>query len=256
MCFDYDSRPPVAPIAGAAISHERLTLTSADGATFAAFAALPDGTPEDVGIVVLPDVRGLYRFYEELALRFAERGFPSIAIDYFGRTDAPPTPRAEDFDYRTYVPQTTPEGIRDDLDAAVAELRRRGVRAVFVVGFCFGGRHAWLAAADHHDGLAGVIGFYGMPGTRNGQTGPIDRVGEMDVPLLGLMGAADDHIGPEIVEGFESALTGAGVVHELVSYPGAPHSFFDRRHEEFADASEDAWRRTLAFIAEHRAVDA
>ena len=39
-----------------------------------------------------------------------------------------------------------------------------------------------------------------------------------------------------------------GVEHELVTYPGAPHSFFDRKQEEFADASEDAWRRVLAFV--------
>src|SRR5581483_11062036 len=85
MCFDLDSLPPVPVIAGAAISHEDLELEAADGTSFAAFHASPDGGG-DVGIVVLPDVRGLYRFYEELALRFAERGYRAVAIDYFGRT--------------------------------------------------------------------------------------------------------------------------------------------------------------------------
>ena len=47
---------------------------------------------------------------------------------------------------------------------------------------------------------------------------------------------------------FERALETAGVEHELVSYDGAPHSFFDRKHEEFAAASEDAWKRVLAFV--------
>ena len=73
MCFELDSLPPVPEIAGAAVSHQDLVLCSADGTRFAAFAATPDD-PSAVGIVVLPDVRGLYRFYEELALRFAERG--------------------------------------------------------------------------------------------------------------------------------------------------------------------------------------
>jgi carboxymethylenebutenolidase len=50
---------------------------------------------------------------------------------------------------------------------------------------------------------------------------------------------------------FEQALESAGVEHELVTYDGAPHSFFDRKQEEFADASEDAWRRTLAFVEAH-----
>ena len=81
--------PPVPVISGAAVSHEELVLDAADGNRFAAFAALPD-EPSDTGIVILPDVRGLYRFYEELALRFAER-YPAIAFDYFGRTAAPPS---------------------------------------------------------------------------------------------------------------------------------------------------------------------
>ena len=51
---------------------------------------------------------------------------------------------------------------------------------------------------------------------------------------------------------FEHALAEAGAEHEIVVYPGAPHSFFDRRHEDFADASADAWERVLGFVARHR----
>jgi carboxymethylenebutenolidase len=51
---------------------------------------------------------------------------------------------------------------------------------------------------------------------------------------------------------FDEALDEAGVEHEVVVYPGAPHSFFDRKHEEFADASEDAWNRVLAFLERYR----
>ncbi|MCW2951570.1 MAG: dienelactone hydrolase family protein [Conexibacter sp.] len=251
MCFDHDSRPPVPQIAGAAISHERLTLTCADGTPFAAFAATPDGASSaDVGVVVLPDVRGLYRFYEELALRFAERGMQSIAIDYFGRTAEPP-PREEGFAYSEHVAQTTAEGIGDDVGAAVAELRARGATSIFTIGFCFGGRHSWLAAAGGH-GLAGAIGFYGMPAARDGQPGPTQRAGELAAPILGLMAGEDQHITPDVVADFGAALRDAGVEHELVTYAGAPHSFFDRRQEQFAEASDDAWGRTLDFIAAHR----
>jgi len=249
MCFELDSHPPVTPIAGAAVSHEDLLLESADGTRFAAFAALPDGAPA-AGIVVLPDVRGLYGFYEELALRFAERGYAAVAIDYFGRT-AGAGKRDDGFEYAEHVAQTTPEGIRADVAAAVAHLRGLGIERVLAVGFCFGGRHAWLAAADGH-GLAGAVGFYGMPGVRNGQPGAEQRAGELEAPLLALM-AGDDHaIGADQVEAFEAALREAGAEHEVVTYPGAPHSFFDRRQEDFAAESEDAWQRTLAFIERHR----
>src|SRR4249920_20568 len=85
MCFDLDSTPPIPPISGAAVAHDDLVLEAADGNRFAAFSASPDEGAR-VGVVILPDVRGLYRFYEELALRFAERGYAAIAFDYFGRT--------------------------------------------------------------------------------------------------------------------------------------------------------------------------
>jgi carboxymethylenebutenolidase len=62
------------------------------------------------------------------------------------------------------------------------------------------------------------------------------------------MAGADASITPELVAEFDAALTAASVPHEVITYPGAPHSFFDRRYEEFASASQDAWQRTLAFV--------
>ncbi|HEY6835071.1 MAG TPA: dienelactone hydrolase family protein [Gaiellaceae bacterium] len=250
MCFELDSAPPIPSISGAAVSHRTLELEAADGNRFAAFAAEPD-EPTGACIVILPDVRGLYRFYEELALRFAERGHRAIAIDYFGRT-AGVEQRDDDFEYREHVQQTTPEGVQADVRAAVEWLRGEGCRAVFSVGFCFGGHHSWLAAAGGH-GLAGAVGFYGVPGERDGRPGPIQRAGELQAPILALQAGDDGNIAAEANEEFERALEAAGVEHELVSYDGAPHSFFDRKQEEFQRASDDAWNRTLDFIARHSA---
>ena len=163
MCFELDSLPPIPRIAGAAVSHDDIELEAADGNRFAAFEATPDD-PNGIGVVILPDVRGLYRFYEELALRFAERGYHAVAIDYFGRT-AGAAKRDDDFEYPEHVAQTTPEGIQADVHAAVERLRP-STRAVFTVGFCFGGRNSWLSAAGGH-GLAG----------QSGSTGVQERVG-------------------------------------------------------------------------------
>ena len=241
--------PPIPAISGAAVSHEDAVLEARDGNRFAAFLATPE-EPSDTGVVILPDVRGLYRFYEELALRFAERGVAALAFDYFGRT-AGVEKRGEDFEYPEHVAQTTPEGVQADAAAAVERLRELGCRSIFTVGFCFGGRNSWLAAADGH-GLAGAIGFYGMPAERDGKPGPTHRAGEIEAPILALQAGDDQNITAEHNEAFEQALTEAGVEHELVVYEGAPHSFFDRRHEDFAAASEDAWNRVLDFIERHR----
>jgi carboxymethylenebutenolidase len=246
MCFDVDSAPPIPPISGAAVSHDDLVLEAADGNRLAAFLAAPD-EPARVGVVILPDVRGLYRFYEELALRFAERGYAAIAFDYFGRT-AGTEKRGDDFEYMPHVQQTTPAGIQADVAACVAHLRASGCEAIFTVGFCFGGRNSWLAAAAGH-GLAGAIGFYGRPGPGNdGSPGPAQRAGEMAAPILALQAGADAGIPVEDSQAFDEALAAAGVEHEVVIYPGAPHSFFDRKQVDFAADSEDAWNRVLAFL--------
>jgi carboxymethylenebutenolidase len=252
MCFELDSSPPIPVLSGGApVRSEDLTLESSDGTRFAAFAALPD-EPGHVGIVILPDVRGLYRFYEELALRFAERGYPAVAFDFFGRT-AGVAKRDDDFPYMEHVALTTPEGIQRDTAAAVAWLRSPAggsCTSVFTVGFCFGGRNSWLAAAGGH-GLAGAIGFYGGPGERNGQPGPTQLASKLEAPILALQAGDDANITPELNAAFDAALTAAGVEHEIVTYDGAPHSFFDRKQEEFADASADAWERVLAFVGRY-----
>jgi carboxymethylenebutenolidase len=160
MCFDLDSSPPIPVIRGAAVSHEDLRLQAADGNTFAAFAATPD-EPARIGVAILPDVRGLYRFYEELALRLAERGYAAVAFDYFGRT-AGAEKRGEDFEYRPHVERTSTPTVQADVAACIAYLSQRGAERIFTVGFCFGGRQSWLAAADQ-DGIAGAVGFYGRP---------------------------------------------------------------------------------------------
>jgi carboxymethylenebutenolidase len=247
VCFELDSLPPIPVISGAAVSHEDVVLEATDGNRFAAFLAVPDKA-NGIGIVILPDVRGLYRFYEELALRFAERGYTAIAFDYFGRT-AGVERRGDDFEYMPHVQQTTPESVQADVAAAVDYLRKRGVYSIFTVGFCFGGRNSWFAAAGGH-GLAGAIGFYGQTATRE-SPGPIERAAEMKGPILALQAGDDQNISAEDNAAFDRALTDAGVEHELVTYDGAPHSFFDRKQEDFAQASEDAWNRVLAFIEKH-----
>ena len=252
MCFELDSVPPIPPVSGGApVRSEDVVLEAADGTRLAAFSAQPDDGAR-VGIVVLPDVRGLYGFYEQLALRFAERGFAAVAFDYFGRT-AGVAKRDDEFPYPEHVAQTTPETIAQDVRATVEYLRSPAGGAcetVFAVGFCYGGRHAWLATADGH-GLAGAVGFYGSTGERNGAPGPTQRAAEFEAPILALQAGDDQNILPEHNAAFDAALTAAGVEHEVVVYDGAPHSFFDRRQEDYSEQSANAWERTLAFVERH-----
>jgi carboxymethylenebutenolidase len=253
MCFQFDAVPPdlptdIARAAGGAAA-EVLELESPDGTHFSvAFA----GTSEvrGPGVVIYPDVRGLYPFYIQLAERFAEAGHHAVVIDYFGRT-AGLGPRGDDFDYMEHVPKIRSVQVQEDTMAAVDEVSRRVGETRFIsVGFCFGGGESFLATTNTDLGLDGAVGFYaGLNREKWGMEGPLDRAADMHGPLLGLFGGADQGITQEQIDEFGGRLDGAGVEHDFHVYPGAPHSFFDRKQEEYADASEDAWRRVLEFLS-------
>jgi carboxymethylenebutenolidase len=254
MCVDNDSRPPISPIAGGSSGSNDVRLVSADGIRFMAHAARASA-PTGAGMIVIPDVRGLHPYYKELADRFAEIGVDAVAIDFFART-APTDDRGEGFDFMAHVPQTKPDTLQADIAAAATYLRGKAggqVRALFSVGFCFGGALSYFQAASGL-GYAGVIAFYGWPlGLKRwpDRPKPIDAVGRYTCPVLSLFGGADEGIPQSDVDQFDTACRKAGVKHEFTVYPGAPHSFFDRKQTEFAEASADAWRRVQAFVRQH-----
>ena len=246
MCYGDDARPPLPPVAGAAADQGDLELTSTDGTRFAAYFARA-AEPTGAGMLVLPDVRGLHRFYKELAQRFAEAGIDAVAIDYFGRT-TDDQDRGESFEYRPHVDKTRPESIDADAAAGIAFLRSPeggSVRSVFSVGFCFGGGNSWRQSATNQ--VDGAVGFYGVPGRVR------DYVPRMKAPVLVLAAGADQVTSEEQVRTFDRELEDADVEHETHVYDGAPHSFFDRTFDQHKEACDDAWRRMLDFAKKHSA---
>jgi carboxymethylenebutenolidase len=214
-------------------------LTSADGTEFGAYYADP-AQPSEIGMVILPDVRGLHSFYKELAVRFAEAGMHAVAFDYFGRT-AGIGPRDEDFPFREHVDKVEPATLTADVAATAGWLRgRTRVRSVFTVGFCFGGSASWRQSAAGLE-LAGCIGFYGIPSRVE------DVIDRLEAPLL-LLAAGQDFTPVADVEAFAERVRAAGADAELHVYPDAPHSFFDRTFGEHRDACADAWVRILDFV--------
>jgi carboxymethylenebutenolidase len=254
MCFDTDSRPPIDPISGGALDGTHLSLMSdaPDHAPFMAHLARP-AQPTGAGIVILPDVRGLHPYFDELALRFAERGISAISIDYFGRT-AGSDKRGEAFEHMPHVAAARWATLAGDITAAVTHLRSLSPvpTSIFTTGFCMGGRLSSMSATLGL-GLSGVIPFYGWPTgeSRNGTPAPADVADKIECDLLIFYGGADEGITAQVRDAYDAALDDAHVKHETIVYPNAPHSFFDRKATEFATESADAWDRTLAFIGSH-----
>jgi carboxymethylenebutenolidase len=248
MCFDHDSRPPIAPISGGALDGKRIDLAGPDGNRLVAFRVRPSA-PSGNGIVILPDVRGLHRFYEELALRFAEHGIDAVAIDWFGRT---PETDARDasFDHMTHVAGTSWPAIASDIAVGVEALRADGIDRIFTIGFCMGGRMSFLTGTLGLD-VAGVIGMYGTlagPWGEHDAPAPLDLVADIDSPVLGLFGGDDPSIPADAIAAFDAGLAAAGTDRRIVTYPDTPHSFFDRKAEQFAAESAAAWAEILAFV--------
>ncbi|MFN2419513.1 MAG: dienelactone hydrolase family protein [Candidatus Limnocylindria bacterium] len=246
MCFDIDARPPPSPIRGGALDAESVTLISRDGTKVPAYAAAAE-TPSGAGVVILPDVRGLHPYYEELVLRFAEAGVHAVAVDLFGRT-APTAHRGEGFEHEPHVMQLKAGAVDDDVAAGAAFLRDR-VERLYTAGFCLGGRISLLQAASGL-GLAGVIGMYPWPvgPHRTGLPAPADEAPRFACPVLAIYGGADAGIPAEHHEAFDRALDYSSIEHRTVVYEGAPHSFFDRKATDFAEASAAAWREMLDFM--------
>jgi carboxymethylenebutenolidase len=250
MCFSPEDRPPLPPTRGDALDERDVMLTSRDGTSIPAHAARA-ASPSGAGIVIVPDVRGLHSYYEALVLRFAEAGVHAVTFDFYART-AGSEKRDESFEPQPHVLQLEADRVTEDVAAAAAFVRSTDggePQRLYTVGFCLGGRISLLQAASGL-GLDGVIGFYPWPTGehRSGLPAPSDEAPRFGCPVLTLYGEADAGIPADARETFERALAEAGVEHRSVTYPGAPHSFFDRKATEFADASADAWRQVLDFM--------
>lgn len=248
MCHSAASRPPALDNPGDVTESGPLVLRSADGTEFSAYKAVP-AEPNGVNIVILPDVRGTHAYYEALATRFAQAGYTTVVIDYYGRT-AGVGIRDDAFDWKPLLPLIQPDQVAADADAAVDHLRQHTPGPVFTVGFCLGGGQSWRLAATDLPGLAGAIGFYGLPRLVT------DVVDQLRVPLLLLLAGEDVATSRAEFGAFTDSLDAAAKPYDVQVYDGAPHSFFDAAYDQWQDACDDAWKRVLEFIDRHAAVAA
>ena len=252
MCYDDNARPPTPPGAHGHAHGEDMVLTAEDGNRFAAFYAAPDGGSSAGGqVIVYPDVRGLHQFYKELALRLAEVGIPALAIDYFGRT-AGLTGRDDSFEFMPHVMQLQIGSFFQDVTAGLAYMRGQQPGSIFPVGFCMGGSLSLTSATNADFGFGGVVAFYaGLSRNFGGRGTVLEQAEGIKYPVLAMFGGADQGIPPDQVQTLDDKLAQAGVEHKIITYPDAPHSFFDRRATDFAAASADAWQQVLGFVSAH-----
>lgn len=226
------------------------------GDTMNVYLSRPDGEARGA-VVVLQEAFGVNDHIEDVTRRFADAGYYAVAPALFHRAGGGTAPYDDFEQVFPLFEGLTDAGLLMDVGAAVDHLHEQGFedQAIGIVGFCMGGRVTFLVALEL--ALGAAVGFYGggIVTGRFPQFPPlVDRVGELKTPWLGIFGDLDGSIPVEDVELLRARLGALDVPTEVLRYATAEHGFHcDVRPSYNADASTDAWARTLAWFQEHLA---
>lgn len=237
---------------------ETITLQTADGPMPLAEARVPDGTPTRGAVVVIQEAFGVNEWVESVVERFAAAGYHAVAPHIFHRAGGGTVPYGDWEKVIAKFAGLTDDGILVDIDASLAHLRDAGFAdaQIGTVGFCFGGRVTFLVAARR--ALGAAVGFYG--GGIVTQRFPqfaslISECATLKAPWLGLFGAEDETIPVEDVDRLRLELGASPVDADVVLYQDADHGFFRDVGDHYnADASADAWSRTIGWFEKHLAL--
>ncbi|WP_137149157.1 dienelactone hydrolase family protein [Mycolicibacterium sp. CR10] len=197
------------------------------------------------GILVIHENKGLNDWGRSVAGRLAGAGYSSLAIDLLSQQGGTAT-FADPAEATAALGKLAPEDMVADLKSGIAEVAARtpGLK-VAAIGFCMGGGLVWRLLASGTPELAAAFPYYG-PTPDNP-----DFSGSKDVAVLGFYGELDQRVNAT-EPAARAALEKAGLVHELVTEPGANHAFFNDTGDRYdPTAAADAWRRTLDWLATH-----
>ena len=248
------------PVRAQAITTDTAGLTAgeakvkvADG-EMPAYFAKPANAQSPPVILVAMEAFGLHEYIKDITRRLAKLGAFAVAPDYYFRKG--------DLTKITEIPQLIPlinskpdAELIADLDATAAWAKSQGgdTGRLGIVGFCRGGRTAWIYSASNPNLKAGVS-FYGPlvdPEALKSiwPKSPMDLAADMKAPVLGLYGEADQGNPVAQVEAMKAKLQAAGKKAEFKIYPGAPHGFHaDYRPSYRKEAAEDGWSRMTAWF--------
>jgi carboxymethylenebutenolidase len=230
----------------------------ADGQLPAYRARPAAGGPFPV-VLVVQEIFGVHEHIKDICRRFAKLGYLAIAPELYAR-QGDVSKIADMREIIAKVVSKVPDAqVMSDLDATVAWAKktgRGGTAKLGITGFCWGGRIVWLYAAHNPDLKAGVAWYGRLAGQADElhPKNPLDVVGSLKAPVLGLYGGADTGIPNETVEQMRKALQDAHRPAEIVVYPDTPHAFHaDYRPSYRQEQAQDGWKRLLEWFQKHGA---
>jgi carboxymethylenebutenolidase len=208
-------------------------------------------------VLVVHEIFGVHEHVKDICRRLAKLGYLAIAPELYARQgDVSKLANIQEI-ISTVVAKVPDAQVMSDLDATVAWARESGkgnTDKLGITGFCWGGRIVWLYAA-HSPRLEAGAAWYGRlvgPTDDLHPKNPIDVVGSLHAPVLGLYGGADAGIPSETIEQMRQALKATRQPSEIIVYPDAPHGFnADYRDSYRKDAATDGWRRMVEWFKTH-----
>jgi len=234
-----------------------VTVKTKDDKDMAAYRAMPASGTGFGTVLVVQEVFGVHAHIADLCRRFAKAGYYAIAPELYFRQGDPKTYTEIPKLISELVSKVPDEQVMGDLDSAVAFAKTEGkadTAKLAITGFCWGGRIVWLYAA-HNPALKAGVAWYGPlnrgfnPATT---TNPMDVVGKLNAPVLGLYGAADSGIPNDSVEKMQAAIkagNAAAQKSEIKLYPDTPHGFnADYRPSFRKEQAEDGWKLCIAWF--------
>jgi carboxymethylenebutenolidase len=231
-----------APAAGA--KGEAITFPGPRGQLQGAYAAPAD--PKGA-VLVIHENRGLTDHIASIPPRLAADGYAALAIDLLSE-EGGTAALGESGAATAALGQAPAERLVADLRAGLDELARRAPGAkLAVMGFCFGGGMTWQLLAAGEPRLSAAVPFYG-PAPANADFG-----GSKGAAVLGIYAENDSRVNATR-DGAGAALTAAGLTHELRTFPGVDHAFFNDTGARYDQAAAtEAYQATLDWFGQHLA---
>jgi carboxymethylenebutenolidase len=228
------------------------------GAKLTGYLARPRAAGQQPGIVLIHEAFGIDGHIRDVARRFAAAGYVTLAPELYSRIGRPAPGNREEMFAKMFALRD--DDVRADVEAAAALLRGRNDSngRVGIVGFCFGGRTALLAACTTtaFDATVDCWGGFAIRGTVDHETTPerpvpvIDLLPNLHGRLLVAVGGDDVNPSPADAEEIRNRLEKEGKDGDVVVFEGAGHAFFnDRRPDFYRKApAHRLWDRMLAFL--------
>ena len=233
-----------------------ISIVVADG-KIPGYRAMPAKRGQYPVVLVVQEIFGVHEHIKDMCRRFAKLGYYAIAPELFARQGDVAKMTDIGAILSQVVSKVPDAQVSSDLDATVAFAKASGsadTRKLGVVGYCWGGRAAWIYAR-HNPKVKAAVAYYGLlDGMKSDikPQDPVDFASEIKVPVLGLYAGIDDFVKPAVIEQMRNGIAKSGSGSEIVGFPGVNHGFnADYRPTYDKTAATYAAKLTRDWLRDH-----